>query len=294
MDKLSNTRKLFIIGAPKAGTTSLHYYISQHPNILMSKYKETQFFIRDELYLEGLDFFYNKYFSFEKEKIEYIGESTPAYLANFKVVSERLSESFSHTSLFFIVILRNPVARAWSNYQHNRSNFSEHQTFEEALAQEFSGGRSNRPIFFQYYAAGLYHSQLQEWIQYFGRDKFLILFYEELSDTNKLFDKIFTFLNLRTDVSIDSKTTLNVASTPRWGGIYKVLRRLRVGALARSVIPKHLRHEYRIFARNVLQKPVKERNEIPVEIKNRLTEMYRPEIENLEDLTEVHLESWRN
>ncbi|WP_137718774.1 sulfotransferase domain-containing protein [Methylobacillus flagellatus] len=190
-----------IIGAQKCGTTSLHYYLNQHPMFFGSQPKELHFFDEKMPLGKSLEW-YERHFSGPAHGLYY--ESTPAYLYR-PDVAERL-HAYSST-LKLVVILRDPVERAYSAYNHYRSRFEKHadQGFEHRTRHQIPGiriqemfyeGRTVFPTFRetlemelagaeQFYEPailrrGLYAAQLQRYWQLFGREQLLILGFKEL------------------------------------------------------------------------------------------------------------------
>ena len=138
----------FLLGAPKAGTTSLFYYLTEHPQIYPSKFKETRFFLDEKLYNKGFQFYLEKYFP-KSENYKIRGEGTPAYLGNCEIVAPRIKKTLEGNEPKFIIILRDPVERAWSNYQHRKRMEVEFLNFEQALADEENRKKKWKGNFFQ-------------------------------------------------------------------------------------------------------------------------------------------------
>lgn len=172
-----------IIGAQKGGTTSLFDYLAQHPDMSLAKRKEIHFF--DKNYRKGLNF-YKNYFPLNwqgKEKLT--GEATPYYLFH-PLVAERMSQHLPKVKL--IVLLRNPVDRAFSHYQMKVAKKQEPASFEEALrleegrlAGEAEKMAQNKAYYswnyraFAYQKRGIYADQLERWFKYFDRKQILVL-----------------------------------------------------------------------------------------------------------------------
>lgn len=102
---------LFLLGAAKSGTTSLHAYLNQHPNITFTSRKEPHFFDNESDYRRGTDWYINQYF----EKMEWTsvrGDATPM-LHLPEIVIPNLLDSYQDDAegLKFVVLLRNPVER---------------------------------------------------------------------------------------------------------------------------------------------------------------------------------------
>lgn len=120
---------LLIIGAPKAGTTSIYNYLSKHKDVFMSPVKETYGLMKNEFNLCS----YEEYF-LEHTVEKYIGEATPFYLYSPNV-PYNIKQYIPNAKM--ICILRNPVDRAFSHYLMNLNLGKEkHSRFENALDSE--------------------------------------------------------------------------------------------------------------------------------------------------------------
>ena len=160
-----------IIGAQKSGTTSLLQYLREHPEIGATHKKEVHFF--SWWYDKGLDW-YRAHFPFEGEK-PLIGEASPSYLLH-PGVPARLHAVLPDVKL--LVMLRNPVDRAYSHHQMNVRKGVDPLPFEEAIAREPERLRLNNgsdlgwrdSSFISYLSRGLYADQLEGWLDYFPRE----------------------------------------------------------------------------------------------------------------------------
>jgi hypothetical protein len=133
---LKNLPNFFLLGAAKAGTTSLYHCLKQHPQVFMPANKEPRFFDRDEFYQEGLSVYLNRHFK-GSEIYPARGEATPAYHRPEKVIP-RMKKAYGRLSPKFLIILRDPVERAWSHYLHRVFFTLEEESFEHALKLEKS------------------------------------------------------------------------------------------------------------------------------------------------------------
>lgn len=119
---------LFVLGAAKCGTTTLHHYLNQHPSILMAHPKEPLFFEAE--YECGNDFYHEKYFAtWDGQPIQGEARHRNLYLP---FVVPRI-KAYAPDDAKFLVILRNPVDRAYSHWWHNYSWGDEKKSFEEAI-----------------------------------------------------------------------------------------------------------------------------------------------------------------
>lgn len=171
-----------IIGAQRGGTTSLHRYLGEHPDIILPVTKELHYFSR--LYDRGDDW-YRRQFPVRLPEPMITGEATPYYLPHPH--APRRLHAFAPAAKL-IVLLRDPVDRAYSHYQHEVRRGHETLPFEEALAREEERlrGEQERMLAdetydslpyqrFSYQSRGLYAEQLGAWFAFFPREQSLIV-----------------------------------------------------------------------------------------------------------------------
>ena len=202
-----------IIGAAKCGTSSLYEYLVQHPNVEPAIGKEINFF--DMRYDRGINW-YRTYFppliqrNFTKNIFKnnlITGEATPRYI-DHPHAPERVAKTIPNVKL--IVMLRNPVDRAYSHYQMEYANKNEDLSFEDILTEEpkrmegeieklttDKNYDSKEYPHRAYLATGHYAKYLKNWFKYFPREQFLIINNEDfLSDISKGYNKVLNFLGL--------------------------------------------------------------------------------------------------
>ena len=204
-----------IIGAQKGGTTSLYNYLIEHRLIKTARRKEVHFFDRN--FHKGVSW-YRAFFPTTLEK--YIGESilkkpfvtgegSPEYLF-YPHCAAKARRVLPDVKI--IVLLRNPVDRAYSQYRHNLGWGHEKQdiSFEDALALEEERTKEGREraateknyhdFSYQraaYVARGLYADQLARWMDLFPREQFLIIRTEDFySDPGAIYKETLAFLNV--------------------------------------------------------------------------------------------------
>lgn len=176
-----------ILGAQKSGTSSLHQYLLQHPDVIAPLRKEVHYF---DLAFDRGEAWYRAHFGRVGEAGLNL-DSSPYYLFH-PAVPRRLAALLPQAR--FIVLLRNPVRRAYSHYWHERHRGREPLSFEDALAAEparidaaheqLAAGtidRSRAHQAFSYLARGRYAEQLERWFGHFPRERFLILRFESLA-----------------------------------------------------------------------------------------------------------------
>lgn len=174
-----------ILGTMKGGTTALHHFLSQHPEICTSAPKETHFFCRDFFFFENGDPKYDLYrlnFRFHAGQAV-IGEATPHYMNN-PTVAERLVRHNPHAKLIFV--LRHPADRAYSHYRMAVHYGMEDRSFAEAIRQRRAPAVMQvDPLFpdagyLDYVEAGFYTTWIAPFLRLFPRQNILFLSGEEL------------------------------------------------------------------------------------------------------------------
>lgn len=202
-----------IIGFPKCGTTSLYEYLIQHFSIFQPIGKEIDYF--DRLYSKGLNWykvrFPNKLQRFSIKNIHHkkflTGEATPRYVEHPHAL-KRIKNTLPNCK--FIVLLRNPIDRAYSHFNMNTQNGYEYMTFEKAIKSENERikGRYQKMIknnnyyswdydLFAYLDQGIYVDKLAKWFEIFPKDQFLLIQSEDfLRNPSKIYQKTLRFLNL--------------------------------------------------------------------------------------------------
>jgi Sulfotransferase domain len=182
-----------IIGGKKCGTTSLYNLLTQHPYVEPAASKELHYF--DRLFeAEDLEWYRNCFPAprWENGRRTITGEGTP-YMPSRRI-PEMMAEVVPGVRL--IALLRNPVDRAYSDYQQVVRKGREPRTFEEAIGGEpHEGGNLDDNC--EYLSRGVYVDQLLRWSEFFGREQILVLksedFFERPADTLKL---VLDFLEL--------------------------------------------------------------------------------------------------
>jgi hypothetical protein len=207
-----------IIGAAKAGTTSLYNYLIQHPEVAAPYRKEVRFF--DRRYSNGLSW-YKAHFPLSSEmsckpRRKITGESSPYYLYH-PLVPERVFKDLPGVKL--ICLLRNPIDRAVSNYNHRIRLGIEDQPIEKAFEAEqariegeelklISNEHYNsyNHYHFSYLSRGYYADQLKRWYKHFKKNDLLVIPSERFyNDPATEFRKVTDHLGIDRDFETDFK-----------------------------------------------------------------------------------------
>ena len=201
-----------IIGTAKGGTTSLYEYMVKHPQIFPALTKQIHYF--DKYFSRGRNWYkstfpskWQKIKSMKKNKNFITGEATPLYMYH-PLAPQRVYNLIPKVKL--IVLLRNPVERAYSRYSMELNHNNETLSFEEAIEQEpsrlegeFEKMQKDGNYFSYHYNAhsyltsGIYTNQLERWFKYFPKEQFLILSSEDFyNEANKILNQVFEFLGV--------------------------------------------------------------------------------------------------
>jgi len=192
-----------ILGAQKAGTTALYTYLRRHPAITGPAWKEVSFF--DRHWARGVSWYRGSFPLQRGGRHPLVGEASPSTLFH-PLAPERVRAVVPEARL--IAILRDPVDRAYSHYQHEVALGREPLSFEDALdaEQERLRGEAERmladPGYFSrawwdhtYVARGLYAEQLERWRAVFPREQLLLLTSDELGERpGETYGRVLSFL----------------------------------------------------------------------------------------------------
>lgn len=267
-----------IIGAAKAGTTSLHHYLRQHPDIYLPPVKETNFFWT-EARAHGRKTVptlaaYERLFD-GAGRAGAVGEISPQYL-NSATAAERIRRDLPGVRL--VVSLRNPAERAWSDYLGRVRILRERGTFEEAM-------RPGGPCL----ESGYYFPRLKRYYERFPRERIHVMLYEEFAaDPHAALRSVFIFLGVEPCAAIDTKRRHNAAATPRSRLLNRVLWPAVVAA--QHLVPRRRRGSGILAA--LISKTYKPAPSLAPEWERRLRDLYRDDIIATAELIGRDLSRW--
>jgi hypothetical protein len=293
-----------IIGAAKSGTSSLHFYLAQHPEIYMTPEKQTYFFAYegtepqfhgpgDQEEMRGhlitrLSDYQAQFAGVTTEKA--IGEACSVYLydPNAPIAIKR---HIPHVKL--IVILRDPAERAYSSFmQHMREGYETVSDFGQALKLEEERIRNHWRHLWHYRARGYYSEQIQRYLELFDRSQLRIYLFEDLKrDPQGLLKDIFRFLGVRDDFVPDTSEKHNATGIPRSRTMLRLIMRPNaLKTLMKPVLPMRLRRTVKAFVTTSpwsLRRPP-----MPAELRQDLVEGYREDIHKLQAMIGRDLSRW--
>jgi hypothetical protein len=287
-----------IIGAQKAGTTSLYYYLKRHPEIFMSTVKEPQFFASDFVLantagpgdsgattVASRDE-YEALFAGSEEATAR-GEASTIYLYADEA-PRRIKETIPDVKL--IVLLRNPVERAYSNFLHLVRDGRETVTdFGAALAQEDDRRAKGWSANWRYCDKGFYGAQIERYLEVFDREQIAFFLYEDFdADPQPIVSEIYRFLGVDEEFSQDLSLRLNVAGVPKSKGVQRFVKRgERMKWLIDPLVPDWLRRRLLKAQTRNLSRP-----ELAPEVRAQLLAAYRRDFERVQELTGLDVSRW--
>jgi hypothetical protein len=284
-----------IVGAARAGTTSLWHWLRQHPHVFMSRDKEPAYFVQNGFRAMTKDKYLSMFAAGQGKPC--IGEASTGYLPAAE------SPPWIHEVLGpvkIIIILRNPIERAFSMYCFMAMMGLEPiETFEEALDQESRRMASLQfrqncfmiPRDYQYFHVGLYFDQTMRYINTFGADRVKILLFDDLkNDPSGFCAGVCQFLGIPY-VNGHALTRENSVTVPRLIALqyrlraFRVQTRKRLGVSDRAVTCLPIMAMYANKARGT-------KRILSSAVRAELVERYRTSVEQLSDLLHRDLSHW--
>jgi hypothetical protein len=296
----------FLVGGPpKCASTSLNFYLKQHPEIFMSPVKQTKFFSLD--YDKGTDFYLQTYFSCVNEKMA--GEATPTYFL-LPFVVERIRKFNPEMKIIFC--LRNPVERAFSGWSMRMNNGTEGLPFREALkenikqrkihsfigeegakewhADQKRNNRQDDAGFRTYIEGSMYAYNLKNYYAQFDPSQIKVIFLDSLKkNLHETMKEIFTFLGVDNTYQILNTEQKNTYKKSKIKFLEPVLgKNKKFSKILSNVMPKS-------FKEKILDKMYVEgsKDRITREDRKFAFEVFKNEITELEKLLMIDLSHWK-
>ncbi len=273
------------IGGQKCASTWLYDILEDHPQACLSSEKELDFF--SNYWDRGYEWYESKFHCKSSDR-KVVGEVSPSYLCT-KEAPVRLKKYNANTKI--IVILRNPVERAYSNHKHNvRQGFvlSDNLTFEAAIKNNST-----------YVEHGFYGENLSCWLTAFPRDQILVLLFDDiLNNAQAVAQNVYQFLDISTDhVSSSlykkSNESVAVSNVPLALFVDKLRQFSRKNGLIGGwdfLRRIGIRYVYRLFNQQNVDVAIPKMRS---ETRQELFEIFRKDIESLESLLNINLDSWK-
>ena len=298
-NKLPN---FLIVGAAKCGTSSLHNYLNQHPDIFMPtftpeglKVKEPRFLIKDKVQkrlpkgIWNYQDYKSLFDSVTNQKA--IGESTVLYLYYYQEAIKNI-KNYLGDNVKIIIMLRNPIDRAYSAYLFASRTSQENQNFKDALVNSsirFNKDDTISPMIL-YKELGLYFDMVKSYMRSFS-NVHVVIYDDFIKQTNIEVQRVFDFLNVN-NYQINTNKIINAGGKKWDSGIMKNLLMgdnfLKNGM--KILFPQNLRT---FFKQELTKLFTSKAKNMSNSIKKELLQYYKKDIQSLEKLINKDLSKWQ-
>ena len=298
-NKLPN---FLIVGAAKCGTSSLHDYLNQHPDIFMPtftadglKVKEPRFLIKEKIQkrLQKGIWNYKDYkllFQGVTDEIA-IGEATVLYLYYHSEAIKNIKKYLGE-DVKIIIMLRNPIDRAYSAYSFASRTLQENQSFNEALINarpRFDNDETLSPMIL-YKELGMYYEMVKDYMQNF-KYVHVVIYDDFILQTDREVNKVLDFLNINTITNINTSTIINSGGR-KWDSKF-VKKLLMVDSIFKKILKIIIPKKIRVNIKNrLVQSFTSKADLINKTTKKELLDYYYKDIHLLEKLINKDLSKW--
>ncbi len=305
-----------IVGAVKAGTTSLHEYLQMHPEVFMSPVKETNYFSDADMLFEHFNVDYrqdvninlDKYLDGPMDKKVHIAHVriSDQYHKLFRDVrNEKAIGEVSNSYLYLpstpskikaelpdvkiVMILRNPIERLYSQYLMNLKlgKIVERDLLKEIAADQVKHVKG-WGVSHLYLEVGNYYEQVKRYYDNFPANNIKVIIFDNFKqDASAVMKDLFSFLGVDANFEIDMTQRFNEAGMPRFGKLNYWLTQIGVYGLVKKVFSPELKEKIKsiIYTKDNIPK-------ITAAEKQHLQDYYRNDISKLEVLLNKDLSMW--
>ncbi|MDJ0576898.1 MAG: sulfotransferase [Xenococcaceae cyanobacterium MO_234.B1] len=273
-----NSNRFIVLGGHKCGTSSLHAYLKQHPEIIMPRIKGQDILNRPSLTIED---YKNSYDTITTQKV--FGEVSSVYLQSEKACLS-IKKYFPEAKL--LAILRNPVDRAFSHF-NTLSDGKKSQLKFKNICQNPQQFKTNSIL-----NIGLYYSNLKRYFENFNNQQIRILLFDLLvNNKRKFFSDFFEFIEVSQDFLPDTSFIV------RKGGKQKELKKAIFSnpflkATARTIIKPLTNQQQRYSLSKKFDNLFLTKNSLPDDLRSSLIDYYREDILRTQELLDINLSHW--
>lgn len=281
------------IGAPKAGTSTLYDLMAKHPQVSVTRFKESNHFIDDHLYSRGYSEYLNSEFS-HKPDAQILFEADPLYIYSDEGL-RRIHVSAPECRI--VIMLRNPVDRAFSEYLSVMRYSDSGLSFQALCGSWLRKTHENLPDY-QAIERSFYSPRIRKVLELFPREKIKVVLFDGLATSlGAQFQEIESWLGLdhiqaegihtNPAAATRSRLVAKLLSNPRYAGLRSVIRAMIPGRVLRRSFSEYISHlNSRPY--NSASKPKLDFSSLPTP----LLEMYRSDLLELQLLIGVDLSAW--
>ncbi len=290
-----------LVGAAKSGTSSMDRYLSMHPEIYIPQKKEAHFFAipdfpqrftgpgdegMNEYTIRTWDAYLKLFDAVQTEKAR--GESSVFYLY-YPGTAGRIANTLPDAKI--IILLRNPVHRAYSAYMHLIRDGRETLPFAEALQAEDTRKAQNYEPMWLYRELGLYSEQVNRYFTALGRDRVHVAIFEEfIRNPQQTMQDVFRFLGVDDKVQVDVSLHMNESGIPKSRKLYSFISQPNfLKEWIKPLFPAKLRERLGLRAKAMVLR----KETMDPALSQELQTFYAADIARLEELLERRLDVWR-
>ena len=283
----SKLPNFFMVGGGKAGTSSLYFYMKEHPDIYMSPIKEPHYFADKELLADHID-------------VNSVVDSWDEYIRLFDgAQNERIRGEASATYLYYadpcllkscfpdakiLITLRDPAERAYSHYL-----MDVRAQLIDPYKLPFISAVKEMPMFTR---IGFYYEHVRKYIEVFGKSDVKIILFDDLKrDSLTVVRDIFGFLRVDASFKPDVGVRYNTFAFPRNRMAFKLISNKGLKRMVKLLFPPEAADRIRAFSRRILMNSSR-KPEMGEEARNFLRNLYRDDVRRLQDLVGRDLSHW--
>lgn len=289
-----------VVGAAKSGTTSFYHLLNQHPDVFFPKKKEPFYFsfggekpqYSDLQFVANITWQTKDYIDLYRKAgdDQVLGDASTSYLYHSNTCIKNIKKFYGerYKDLKILIILRNPVERAFSHYTYLIQNGFETLSFPEAISTDNINKRKKIRWGFDYLEYGMYYRQVKDFMETFPHCKVMLT--EDLSNSESLMMDVYSFLGVK-PIGKRSEIYSNPSGIPKNSFLVKLLRKNKILKKAANLLPAKWKHSLLLqrdkIVSHLLVKPEMERESMV-----KLNAYFKDDILNLQQLINRDLGHW--
>ncbi|MFM9986435.1 MAG: sulfotransferase family protein [Flavobacteriales bacterium] len=291
-----------LAGAAKCGTTSIYQYLQHHPRIYIPEIKEPFYFSFDDQeptytskrFKSKVVWQQDEYLKLYKHLEEHIklGDASTSYLYTAATTIKHMQRVYGERSrdVRIMLILRNPVDRAFSHYTHLVRNGLEPLSFEKALDEAVIEERKMAMWGYDYINYGHYYESIKLFKNHFHNIR--IYLFEDLAQPQMLINDLCDFLEVNRILIPSGNIKANASGIPKNASAVKLLRSPALANALKKIIPARFKENARRVKERIMV-GLLERPAMSPDLRHEIWKNYESELDALEDLIERDLSKWK-
>jgi hypothetical protein len=290
-----------VIGAGRSGTTSLHQYLGQHPDIYVSPRKSPNYFVAQDpqpdwesatlqamakQWVSTREAYEAQFQGVTNERA--IGDVSPVYLQSI-YTARRIKETLP-PSTKIVAILRNPVERAYAHFLgRRRDGLESSDNFNAIVDRELAGPLNTDIAFGSYSGCGRYHHYLKPFYEHFSADNVRVFLFDQLQkDSAGLLRELFGFLDVDPDYEVDTAFSYNQTGIITNSMLRSLwTRSVGMRTRIRPYLPAFIRHTSRSMLAQQVSKPL-----LDADARQKISLALREDTQELQQLINMDLSNW--